>query len=83
MIKMAFGAMRRGWIVFEFMLNQLANYLGKNNKADYIATTFAKINSKWIKDSNMKTNHESTRQVFKNNSGVHKAFQTKIQTWKL
>lgn len=61
------------------MLNQLANYLGKNNKADYIAPTFAKINSKWIKDSNEKTNHESTRQVFKNNSGVYKAFQTKTQ----
>ena len=65
------------------MLNQLANYLGKNNKADYIATTFAKINSKWIKDSNRKTNYESTRQVFKNNSGGHKAFQTKTQNLKV
>lgn len=65
------------------MLNQLANYLGKNNKADYIATTFAKINSKWIKDSNRKTNRESTRQVFKNNSGAHKAFQIKTQNLKV
>ena len=30
----------------------------------------------------MKTNHETTRQVFKNNSGVHKAFRSKTQNIK-